>query len=304
MSYGVGKIIGYVNGKPVYEIKGGSEPTVAETAPEATQEPSQDDSAQGQPSENDGGTGEESGQKPYAQYLEGIPSSLIPTVEKAFQKWDADTGRKFQQVHSQYEPLKAYEKFASNKVDPAELEQAYTLLSRVREDPKGVFETLGQAFGFLGEQGQQGTNQPGSDDPDDEFSDETDSEGNSLADPDRQMVRTMAQFLVQQEHERRVAEASQQIDQEFAAAKEKYGDFPEELVIQLLQANPSMTVDDAVSQFNQVVEQHVAKRKAPPAPKILGAGGGMVSEPVDVSKMSPAERKKYVTERLAQANQE
>lgn len=57
------------------------------------------------------GTVEEN-KPPYASYLEGLPTSIVPMVEKAFKQWDADTSRKFQEVHSQYEPLKPYKNLA------------------------------------------------------------------------------------------------------------------------------------------------------------------------------------------------
>lgn len=231
---------------------------------------------------------------PYASYLEGLPETVVPLVEPIFKKWDSDTGKKFQEVHSQYEPLKPWQDFAQNGVSPEDALRGLVLLQKLQENPQEVYNQLGQAFGFGVEQGQQ-------QELDDEF------QGPSLeSDPKFQqmehMTRTMAEYLVQQEQQQRAFAADQAVDQELSALKQKHGDFDEGFVVtQMLQGK---TGEQAVQMFNQVVENAMKQRQRPVAPTVMNSGGGVPSSPVDIGKASSKEVKNLVQQYLAQAAQE
>jgi hypothetical protein len=51
-------------------------------------------------------TAEEPAASPWAEYLEPLPESVRPLVEPAFKEWDAQVTKRFQSLHSEYEPYK------------------------------------------------------------------------------------------------------------------------------------------------------------------------------------------------------
>lgn len=232
---------------------------------------------------------------PYAEYLEGLPESIVPMVERAFKKWDADTTTKFQQVHSQYEPLKPWQQLQDNQISPDQAIQALTLLQKLQENPQAVYEEIGKAFG-LGQQGQQepqeldSYGEPGSLKDDPEFA------------RMNQMTQAMAEYLIQQEDAKKQAAADAAIDNELTQLKQKHGDFDERFVV--TQMMNGATGEQAVQMFQQAVNHAVAQRQRPSAPTIMNAGGGIPSQTVDVGKLQKKEVLSLVQQMLAQGAQE
>ena len=120
---------------------------------------------QGQPENNDGGTGTptdgqvtqpEETQAPYAEQLATLPESVRPLVEPIFKDWDSKVTERFQKVHSEYEPWKD----VTTKYDPESVQQAIALAQYLQDDPKGLYERLAEAYGFATEQGQGQPQQP------------------------------------------------------------------------------------------------------------------------------------------------
>jgi uncharacterized protein YciW len=50
---------------------------------------------------------ESESQAPYANYLAELPETVRSLVEPTFKKWDGDVTRRFQELHSEYDPWKA-----------------------------------------------------------------------------------------------------------------------------------------------------------------------------------------------------
>lgn len=232
---------------------------------------------------------------PYAEYLEGLPESIVPQVEKAFKEWDSRTTQKFQEVHSQYEPLKPWKEFVDNNVDPEQAVQGLILLQRLQQDPQAVYEQIAQAFG-LGQQGQQEPLEQ------DSFGEPEDITKHPQFTQMQNMTQAMAEYLVQQDTEQKQRAADAAVDAELNSLKQKFGDFDERFVVTQMLAG--MSGEQAVQAFNQAVQSAAAKQRAGNAPKILGAGGGIPSSTVDVGKMSKKDTLSLVQQMLAQGAQE
>ena len=240
--------------------------------------------------DQDSGTGNKA---PYAEYLEGLPESVIPLVEPAFKKWDADTSTRFQKVHSEYDDVKPFRDLVQQGVDYDTAVRGLTLLQRLEADPRAVYDAMAASFGFA----EQGQTPPGDED---EFSSE------EITDPRFAQVegvtKAMAEYLLAQEQEKVAQAAEQQLDQTLTALHSAHGDFDEEFVLTRMYNGSSP--ENAVKAYNELVENAVKARQRPVSPILMGAGGGIPTEPVNVSQASNKDIKALVAATLRNANQE
>jgi hypothetical protein len=276
----LGKVIGFTRkGRPVYPIRGGSEPTFDTPV---------DDS-------NNGAVEPADQKAPWSSYLEDLPESVRPLVEPKFKEWDANTTKKFQEVHSTYEPLKVYESFAQQGHDPQFLEQAVQFVEAFNNDPEAVFKAMQEHYGYSVEQGQ-GTDPSQSVVPD-VNDDQYDPRFLQL----EQSQQLLTDIIVAQHEAEQAAQLDQQLDAELNKAAEKYGEFDATVVLGWCAANPNLSIDAAVQQYQTAIEAAVAKRQAPNVPIILGGGGSLPSQSIDPGKLSPKDRRALVTSYLENA---
>lgn len=275
----LGKVIGFTRkGRAVYLVCGGSEPTIDA------------------PVDNGIGAVEpEQQEAPWADYIKDLPESVKPLVEPIIQKWDANVTKKFQEVHSSYEPLKAYESFAKQGHDVQFLEQAVQFVEAFNNDPESVFKAMQEHYGYGVEQGQ-GTDPanpvvPGTND------DQYDPRFLQL----EQNQQLLADIITSQHEADQAAELDRQLTAELNTAAEKYGEFDTTVVLGWCAANPNLSIDAAVQQYQTAIEAAVAKRQPPNVPIILGGGGSLPSQSVDPAKLSPQERKALMTSFLENA---
>lgn len=279
-------LIGFTKrGKPIYLIAGGSE-----GAPELETQP---DQSQGQ--ELPDTTPEPDVESPWSKYLEGVPTAFRPTIEGRFKEWDADVTRKFQQVHSEYEPYKAFQPLLDAGYDP---QQLYQLADTINNDPRRLYDALvsnfGDEWGLNGqvqtpEQGQHGTNV-------DEDLLESDPRYAEL----KSTVDIMADIFLEQHRREQEQTEDQQLDQYLGALKQQFGEYDEKVVLGLM--NAGLSGEDAVKAYQNSITQALQQRNRPQAPRILGSGGGIPTESVDLSKSQ--NRKNLVTQMLTAAKEQ
>jgi hypothetical protein len=277
-------VIGYTkSGNPIHLIMGGSEPAVEQPV-EAP------DSSQGQSSGTTEAVEPQQTETPWSKYLEGVPSAFVPVISERFKEWDADTTRKFQQVHSEYEPLKAYQPLAQAGYDP---DQLLSLAETINTDPRRLYDALVSQFGdewgisngqiVTPEQGQQGT-------VDDEEL-ETDPRYAEL----KSTVDILADIFLEQHRREQAQTEDQQLDAYLGALREKHGDYDERVVLGLM--NAGLSGEDAVQAYQQSIQSALQANNRPTAPRILGSGGGVPVDSVDLSK--PQTRKDVIAQMLA-----
>lgn len=228
------------------------------------------------------------------ELLETLPSSLHSQVTPHLSKWDQNFQSKINEVHSQYEP---YKPFIENEVNPEQIQYALGVLNAIEENPQQVFEAL---RAYIGEEDEQGQGDP---EDNGQGSDETPEWMNH---PEFQrmseMVNTMAGLLVQQREQETNSQIDSELDQEFSAAQQTHGDFDEEWVLTKMLNNPDLSVDEAVQEYKKF-EQSIASRYAKPGPPVL-SGGGSVPNPSPGPGMEGKDRRAYIQQMLAQANQQ
>lgn len=262
-----------------------------------------------EPTENTGGeqTSETSGDSvnpAWSSLLEKLPSSLVPLVTPELKSWDEKFQQQLQQVHSQYDP---YKPFIEQQVDPEALQQAYDVYRLMNENPQFLYEQMGQYYGFSGQGQQEAGNNPQGENPEESTFDWNDPEVDITQHPKFQELfenqQVLAQFLVQQQEQEKLAQAEQQVEEELATVKEKYPQLDELLIFQTATGG-RMSLTQAAELLNHQYESMLAQSRQP-APRVFSANGGLPAQQVpDPAKLDSKATKSLVADILARAHDE
>lgn len=242
-----------------------------------------------------GGTGTGEGNPAWQEFYDVVPADIHDKVTPLLQKWDQGVQERFTKVQSDYEPWKD---LIDNKVDPADAKFAIQLLNGLEQNPQEVYKAIGEYYKLAnsGSGSGQGHVELKTEPEEPQYA--TASDLAAL----RQQNEIMAQILLRNREAEDAKANDARLDSEFAAAKQKYGDFDERYVSGLLLANPKMTVDQGVASFKQFVTTEAAKYR--PKPLFMGAGGGVPGQQTDVSKLNDKQRKELAVNILKAANAE
>jgi len=229
------------------------------------------------------------------EYLKDVPQELHEKIYPAFKAWDQGFQTQVQKVHSQYEPWKDV---INTGGDPAYVSQAVNILRQMESNPEFVYNQMKEYFGF-----------------DKEIPDPSKSNGQGQQEPAdtidptianlQQQVKLMTEYLQGSRQQQLEAEQEALLDKDMNTAKSKYqvtDPFFDEFVIAKLTANPQMTVDDAAQQFMSWAEKAASVHR--PRPLIMGGGGGVPGQNVDVRKMDDKGTKDLVMQMLEASNRQ
>jgi len=226
------------------------------------------------------------------EYLQEIPQELHEKVIPAFQKWDAGVQNMVQKVHSEYEPWKQF----IGATDPQTANWALQVLQAVENDPRTVYDALGEYYKFAEQQQQeqkptgsptgQGQLEPGLEN----------LQENPYIKQMQQQMQTMANILMAKQQQEMEAQEDALLQKDLDAAAQKHGKFDEEFVIAKLMANPNMTADQAVQSYHQWANQQAQTYR--PRPLVMGSGGGIPGNNTDVRKLDSAGTKDLVQQML------
>lgn len=219
-----------------------------------------------------------------------IPEQLHSQITPHFSKWDQNYQNSIQKVHSQYEPFKP---FMDNGVQPDQINYGLSLLQAIESQPQEVLKALQDWIGDEGKIEQQG-----------QQNQEQVQEPEWLNHPQfqriNQMTETMAQLLVQQREAQEQSAADEELEDSLAAAEEKYGEFDTEWVLTKLYNNPDMELDQAVEAYGAHVQQILANQRKP-GPKVLGPGGSIPNQELNVKELDSKGTRNLVAQMLQQA---
>lgn len=244
------------------------------------------------------GSGSIGGGNPaWNEMLEAIPNELHSKVTPYLEKWDRGVQERFQKVQSDYEPWK---EFISADVQPDTARFALNLLNSLNENPQMVYNAIGEYYKFVNpgstQSVNQALNQGSSDQGHSEPSQEIDPYAGRLSEIERQN-QIMAQVLVKQSEAREAAEADAKLDQELNDLRVKYGNYDERYVLAMMQNG--MSGKDAVEHYFNWRESEMKQYR--PKPLIMGGGGLVPGQNVDVRKMGPGQTKDLVVQMLQAA---
>lgn len=195
-----------------------------------------------------------------------------------------------------FEPLRQYEDFHKSGVGPDHIGTALQVMSTIENNPHQVYEMLGKYLNITPKQAEEVVK----DVKNNQESDESDPRYEAL----QNQVNTLAQIaLAKRNEEEQSALAAQQdraLEEELSNLKKQHGDFPEdEIIMRML--HKDLTAKQAFDEYAQFVEGIQRRR---PAPFVLGSGGAVPREPLDVKKLTGPQTKDVVAQMLQHANQE
>lgn len=230
---------------------------------------------------------------PYAKELESLPDSVRPLVEPIFKEWDSNTTKKFQELHSEYEPWKP----VTEGYDPETVLQAIQLAQYMENDPAGLIKALQEAYKIEQGPGNQQQQDPANPVDPAEAVDPRDAEIAEL----REGLGKLAEYLLGNQQQAQLQDANKELDTVLGSLKEKHGDFNEQFVLTLIASGADP--EKAVEQYKEAVNAAATAQVTPgqQAPTVVGGGGGTPTEIVDVGALTPQQTKDHVAKLLAAA---
>lgn len=244
----------------------------------------------------------------WGELLGVVPQELHSQVVPHLQKWDKGVQQRFTEVQSKYKP---YEQFVSGGIEPTQIEQALGVVNAIEQNPQAVYEALGQQFGFGQQaQGSADQGQESSEDMWEGLPPQFRAEYEKLKEEHetlRGVAGTLAQMQLQNQQTSAEAQEDAELDQLYEGlmqdqefAQLNANGEAEPYINSLLMAG--MEPEKAMEQFKLFVGHVLKTSGRPQAPRVLGSGGVIPGQSVDVRKLSPQDRRALVANMVAQAN--
>lgn len=244
------------------------------------------------------------GHPAWQEILSAVPAEYHEALTPKLREWDSGVTKRFQEIHSQYEPLKVFEPIAED-VDADTLSSALGLFQAINTNPEQVYRALGEAYGFAGEQ-------ESSDDYEDGDYGQVPPQVAQRLEEQQRAIEALSEYV--QTNQMTVEQQQEQValDNYLEQLQDAYGDFDEDYVLTKMAAGVDGEV--AVRQYIEITGLPVGgpsnspKQTAPPVvtpPQVLGSSGagsgGIPSTSPDPTKLGRVETKSLVTEILRAA---
>lgn len=230
-----------------------------------------------EPQGGQGDQGTPGGHPAFQEIYTVLPQEFHDKVQPVLKQWEQNVNQRFEQVHSKYGP---WDNFIKQGVEPEQVGWAVNMLNMLEQNPREVYDRIGQYFQFNGQPTQNPTGGQGQGDQgpqQQQLNDDPYAERFTAAE---RQLRLMTDYLVQQREQTAQQEADKWLDNVMADATKKYGKFDEKFVAAQMAGGAS--IEQAVQAFQQLRQQWGAP---PPPPLITGAGGGIANMNTDIRKM-------------------
>jgi hypothetical protein len=235
------------------------------------------------------------GHPAWEDILSVLPEEYQQAITPKLKEWDAGVTRRFQEIHSQYKPLKDFEPVVAQGLDPDSFSQAIGLYQALNKNPQEVYDALGEAYGFSGQESEP--------DYDVEEYRLPKSVQEQLAKQERALEYMAEQMQAQQQSAQEQQQTSE-LDAYLVGLHSSYGEFDEDYVLTKMANGEDGEV--AVRKFQEITGHHVPKPSAP-TPKILGSSGvgsgGIPTDSPEVTKLSDKDTRSLVEQALRAASQ-
>ncbi len=243
--------------------------------------------------ENTGGNegGNEGGNPNWGPLLADIPQEFHSKVTPHLQNWDRGIQQRFQE-NAAWKPVQ------SSGMSPEMVQQAIQLARSMQEDPRGVYDAMGQHYNFQ-QAVQQAVAQQQEDDSDNPYAQrftDYDNRMSQLAGQNEVLAKAIMAQYEKQQSAAKEAEEDAALEKEIKAAKQKYGDaWNEQIALKMMQGfnSPSEAMEFFLNQGRQ---------QPPHAPRLLGSGSTFPQlgnkRP---GQMNDQEQQLLVTQRLMDA---
>lgn len=256
---------------------------------------------------------EQGGHPAWQSILEVLPEEFHPLIKPKLQEWDNGVNSRFQEIHNQYEPLKAYKTFADNNIDPQYMINAYNLARNFENDPGAVVKSAIENWDldYVAK----------SEIPEDNDTFNTDFDTN-LDIANHPLFKQMAEQLeslnsqvTQKTQQETEAQQIAEFEKYLNSLKETHGDFDQDYVTALI--SQGVDGEEAVGRYKSLLGQQLTdavnnnndNQTVTDPPPVLGngsgsSGSGFNEQPIDFGKMSKSNTDDLVMQMLQAAQQE
>jgi hypothetical protein len=195
-----------------------------------------------------------------------------------------------------YEPLKEYEDFHRSGIKSDQIGTALSIQHYIENNPREVYDRIGEFLGITPQEVKQLTEEI----KEEKESGNTDPRLDALQEKFDTLARIMLAQRQEQENSSLAAQQDKAVEEELNGIKKKYGDDIPEDEILMRMLHKDMTAEQAYQDYSNHVSE-IQKRR--PAPYVMGSGGAVPRQPIDVKKLSGPETKNIVAQMLTHANQ-
>lgn len=222
--------------------------------------------------------------------LSGIPEEDRATVGRYMKDWDGNVTKKFQQIHSEYQPYKELG-------DLEEIQTAMYYNSMLQQDPVQFIKTVAQACEEMGISVSdifQQNNEEGDEPQNGGYDPTIDRRFSQM----EQMMGTMYQQF-QSDIQRRQEDAQiAEFDNWLSHMHSQHGEFDDDWVG--LQLEKGVDPEVAIQKWQSMVGNNSPRR---PAPILPPTNGAVQRDQVNPGKLSTNDRKDYIMQ-ILRANQD
>lgn len=240
---------------------------------------------------------ESNGNPAWKPFLDVLPSSLHPTVMPVLQQWDKGVQEKFQQQAQLQQQFEPWQPLVEQGIDPQTI---VGLLNLLNNDPRALYDNLGQYHGFTADQGQQQGSEFNLDeiqDPEQSYDLAQNPEFQQVKLQNEQLQRAFEAQMEQQQQ----AQVMSQLEQEINAVKEKNPNIVEPVLLSLMHTF-GLSAEDAAAKYGEIQQQMLQSVQRPPAPTVLSPSGGVpAAQGLKPSEMSRGDKRNLVAEVLRNA---
>jgi type VI protein secretion system component VasK len=237
--------------------------------------------AEGQPAET--GEAQSSEESISADFLKNVPDSDRAVVSRYIKDWDAGVTKRFQEIHSQYEPYKQLG-------DVQKLQQAIEVYDLLDNSPEIIYETLKQHFGEMQQQQPQPVDQQTPQAQQQQLNPQLQQALDPFLAPLQQklqeqqgLMEKMAQVILQGNQREQEAAEDRALDQYLSELETRHGKFDQRAILMGLYEGKDGDV--AVKEWKDSLAQYAPQPQQNNVPPPLG-GGSVPNDSVDVGQMS------------------
>jgi hypothetical protein len=240
------------------------------------------------------GQAPETGDSLLSGFLQEIPEQHRPILEPYLKKWDGQVTKKFQDIHSQYEPYKQLG-------DPELLQQAMQIYQTLDQQPEVIYNILREQFeGPAGEQVIPGAEE-----------EEIPPEGYAQLSPEvtqrlekhEALLQQIAEYVINSHQKSVETEEDAVLDKFINQVKEQHELDPEDEEFILIKLSQGLEPEKAVAAWQAWVQKKAGGMAPKPTPPILSGGGVVPNEQINPKDISRGDLKSFVANILQQANQ-
>lgn len=245
----------------------------------------------------------------WTDFLSAFPQGMHDSIKPHLAKWDQGVNARIEQVHSEYA---AWKPFRDQGITPEILQQGLSIYNAVNDDPRKVYDLLGQTFGYANaaqmmQQAGQGQQVPQQLQPEPTAEYQFGQQQAQLPpDPNlarlESMVELQGNILLAQRNAEIERQQEQLLDKELADLKGKIGEYDETFVLSYMQAG--MSAEQAGAKWQEFRNGVLTQANRPAAPTTISGAGPLPSNAIDPSKLGTSDTRKLVADMMRATNQQ